>query len=220
MKKRIIGAVIATIVMMALTAACAPEVQDVNLVGQDLNAAQVSKVEVSQKGDNYFVIASWDAVKNGTGYHVYAQPDGKKTVIDLGDIWYYGNWAGVWADNDWNWVFKTPEAPDNTWKETYIDWDDKNRNTDVDKWSAFIKIKHTRTKYASDPENKETVTVGQLAPGKYRIGIQTNDINPNNNDSEIKWSAPIDIAAPANKSSDGDPWYPGYDDGGYDFGRW
>jgi len=205
MKKRIIGAAIAAIVLMALVAACAPEVQDVSIV-DDYQAAQVAKVEAAQKGDNYYVIVSWDAAKNGTGYGLYAQPDGKKTVINL---WDAGN---VWTSNDWNWVIN-PQDPDNLWKEPEIDWSDKNKNTDVDKWSAFIKIKHTRTKYADDPDDKETTTVGTLAPGKYRFGVKTFDGSPKNSDSEIKWSAPFDIAAPAGKADNDDPW-------GYEFHEW
>lgn len=170
------GAVIAAIVLMALSASCAPDVQDVNIVGYE-QAGQVSSVTVSQIGSNYYVLISWDAVKNGTDYLVYYQQDGKKTAN------YLGNGQNQSTISTTTGTTYSPPSLVYT------------RNTDLDKWSTTISIQYTSSYTFGGTTT--TSTSGVLAPGTYRFGVATNDINPLNTTSDVKWSAPFTVAAPA-----------------------
>jgi len=171
MKKRIIGAVIAAVVMMLLFAACSDEPQ---LVAWE-KAEKVAKVDVTQISGFYFVIISWDAAKNGTGYDVYAQQKDTKTLISCG----YGQ-------NKLTYRVGSTGTP-----LTSIDSID---NTEIDKWSKCIAVQYTYI-YGTGG-SATTYTRGDLPPGTYRFGVQTRTALTNTNPSDIKWSDDFTVIGP------------------------
>jgi len=174
MKKRLMSAAIAAVVLMALFAACGEEVQTV----ANETAKQVGTITVTQLANNYYVVISWDAVEDGTGYSVYAQPEGKKTVIQL-----YSSSA-----SNTNTYSNTDPVSDN-YKST--------PNSDIDKWNYIANVKYTqKTGSSSSP----TITYpGDVPSGSVRFGVQTRNALPNHEYSEIKWSDYVTITAPADK---------------------
>ena len=176
MKRKMIGAVVAAVVLMAFFAACDNGAQDVKSVGQIQPDAPAS-VSAVQSKDKYAVILTWDAVKDGTSYSVYYQIDGKKTIGQL------SNGQNQYTYNP---ADGTNQADDG--KTLY--------NTDVDKWSASLTI---------DPDYKIGGTVIKSTTrylGKVKFGVRANAYIPGtgwgtgNSSSDITWSAPIDVTAP------------------------
>jgi len=169
MKKRLMSAVIAAVVLMALFAACGEEVQTV----ASETANQVGDITVTQLAKNCYVLISWDAVEDGTGYQVYCQQEGKKSVIEL----------------DWGWQWNT--ITNNDPEDEYLDY---KAITDPDKWCYPAQVKRKRLDGpASDPYISY---IGKVPTGRVRFGVQTYTANPNKAQSEIKWSDYKDIAAP------------------------
>jgi len=104
MKKRLMSAVIAAVVLMALFAACGDEVQTV----ANETAKQVGTITVTQLAKNYYVVVSWDAVEGGTGYQVYVQVEGKNNILN-GYNDYNGDYQNFWG---WNQVAISNETPE------------------------------------------------------------------------------------------------------------
>jgi len=173
MKKRLIGAAIAAVVLMTLFAACGDDVQT---IAYD-EAEQVGDITVTQIAKNYYVVISWDAVEDGTGYSVYAQQEGKKTVINLGS----GNNSNTYSNY-------SPET-ENV-KST--------PNSDIDKWVKVVDVKYNKIDVYG--ESSYITPQGSFPSGSFRFGVQTNTLLPNHEDSEIKWSDYITITAPADKT--------------------
>jgi len=197
MKKRLMSAAIAAVVLMALFAACGEEVQTV----ANETAKQVGTITVTQLAKNYKVLVSWDAVEDGTAYRVYAQVDGKNTVLlSYPETW---GWNQVTVSNN------TPESEDVKYTpnasavDNYVCvLDVQYIYTDYDySWDAtagkFVPDKDADGKPIINYTNIE----GKLPSGKVRFGVQTHTAKPNQQPSEIKWSDPVDIKAPANKDN-------------------
>jgi len=186
MNKKIIGAVIAAVVLLGAFAACSDEPQDVNVVDYDLrNAKQVTDLNVNQVGSNYYLIFTWTAVDNGSGYKLYYKEEGKKTVKEFQQPWGYSN-STVSA--------KSPVA--GRQGPAGLEW---TRNTDVDKYNLNVDVQYTvTTTYTGIGAPAPDIDYnGELPPGTYRFGIKTYDVRERVDPSDIKWSKPITVAAPA-----------------------
>jgi hypothetical protein len=84
MKKRL-GFVYMLVMVLALgvlfTGCDNGTIQQVEFVPQKANAVSNVKVEKTTSGTSYnYVIVSWDAASNVTGYTIYVQQEGKKTA--------------------------------------------------------------------------------------------------------------------------------------------
>jgi len=123
MKKRLIGAALVAVVIMAVFASCSDEPQDVNVVNDYINIVNdyftrsnaVSSVSAAQTTDNNYVIVSWDAIEGGVSYNVYIQQQGKNTINANG----YGQ---------------------NNYTYSVVDGS-SSVNTDIDKWSVNITVR-------------------------------------------------------------------------------
>jgi len=116
MKRKLIGAALAAVVLMILFAACSDEPQ---LVAWQ-PAKSVAAVTPEQTTDKYYVLIKWDAIEDGTNYQVYVQEEGKKTVYQFG---------GGQNSNIYSPTTGFPSIP----------------NTDRDKWSKIISVEYTIT---------------------------------------------------------------------------
>jgi len=203
MKKRLMSAAIVAVVLMALFAACGDDVQTV----ANETAKQVETITVTQLAKNYKVLVSWDAVEGGTGYRVYAQVDGKNSIISNGGS--SNNYGDIWGWNQTNYSNETPESE--YLKET------PNASA-VDNYVCTLNVQYIYTdydlvwdstagKYVPDkdangnPIINNTSIQGIIPAGRVRFGVQTYTANPNQQPSEIKWSDPVTIAAPADKDN-------------------
>jgi hypothetical protein len=83
MKKRLISAVIAAVVLMFLLAAC-DEPQEVKIVGY-AQSETVEKVTATQTINRAYITVTWDAITNGSSYNVYVQQEGKKSMNYIGN---------------------------------------------------------------------------------------------------------------------------------------
>jgi len=171
MKKRILGAVIAAVVMMLLFAACSDEPQ---LIAYE-TADKVSAVNVAQIGSNYFVIVSWSAAKDGSGYRVYAQQSGTKSIIDCG-----------WGQNEDVYSSKA-----GTVGSPYSYLDTKPNIGAIDSWSKCIEVQYQVT-YGTGILATSEID-GDLPSGSWRFGVQTVSPYPNTANSDIKWSDYISV---------------------------
>jgi len=180
MKKRIIGAIIAAIVMALLFAACG----DPQIVEQS-KASTVDAVNVAQISSNYFVVVSWTATKDASGYNVFIQQQDKNTINSI-----------TGAQNSK--IYRAPPSGSTLYQPYYIDIAD---NDDIDAWSTYISVQFTLGTGGSVYKS------GTLpADTSYRFGVQTISPLPNKTNSDIKWSEYVRVVAPANLT-----WWDGPD---------
>jgi len=181
MKKRILGAVIAAVVMMLLFAACSDEPQ---LIAYE-TASKVSSVSATQFGSNYYVVVSWSAAKDGSGYRVFAQQSGTKSIIDCD----YGQNISVYSPK----IAGITGGPTVGNPSSYLD---TQPNTDPDAWSKLIRVQYTVTSGNSSGGGTITSTInGDLPSGIWRFGVQTVSPYPNTTYSDIKWSEYVTVAS-------------------------
>ena len=172
MKRKMIGVAVAAVVLMAFFAACDNGAQDVKTIGY-LVADAPTGVKAAQTTDKNYVIITWDAVQNGTGYTVYWQLDGKKTITQLFS-------GGSYSGNSNSFTYAVADGKESP-------------NSDVDKWSGLLEIDPTYK--IGDTEFKSPYL------GKIRFGVRANVLVPGSgstgNTSDVVWSDYITVAAPA-----------------------
>jgi len=188
MNKKIIGAVIAAVVLIVAFAACSDEPQEVNVVDYDYqgNAKQVAAVNVAQVDSNYNLILTWEAAQDGTGYDVYCQKEGTKTVKQLN---------GMGPTNEGSFSANTPAV--NQKGPAGLKWTDNKTNPD--NWTFAIAVQYTETTTYGTGVGaiSNSQLRGNLPPGSYRFGIRTYDAINRHSPSDIKWTTYTPVAAPA-----------------------
>jgi hypothetical protein len=130
----------------------------VNIEEKKLNPP--ANVRVVKTTDTTNIIVSWDAAENARGYTLYAQQQGKRTIIDVSQWTITAQCADIYADADGT----------------------NTTNTDINKWSAKIA---TNPASLTATTGTPKPVVGQ----NYRFGISSKPLeNSTNYASDIAWT--------------------------------
>jgi hypothetical protein len=147
MKKRL-GFVYMLVMVLALGVlftGCENAAQQVEFVPQKANTVSNVKVVRTIGGTTAnYVIVSWDAASNVTGYTIHVQQEGKKTV-----------------------PFDSNANAQNRYTYSEVDGSEyATANPDIDKWSALVPVSSRNSISASWTSR---YTAGQ----RYRFGVQS-----------------------------------------------